>query len=118
MMIKKADIVIAVAVIVLSIFGYFMTGAALAGEHKTVVIESEGEIFAEYPMTEYKKIDVKGHNTVEITPDYVRVVYADCPEQTDIKQGKISSPGSIIVCLPNKMTVRIVGEAEFDAISY
>ena len=117
-MIKKADVIIASAVILLSVFGYFLTGAALAGTQKKVVIESEGELFAEYPMTENKIVDVKGHNKVEITPDYVRVIYADCPEQTDVKQGKISVPGSIIVCLPNKMTVRIVGETEIDAISY
>lgn len=117
-MIKKIDVFIAVAVVLISVLGYFLTGAALAGEHKKVVIESEGKVFAEYPMTENKVVDVKGHNKVEITPDYVRVIFADCPEQTDVKQGKISSPGSIIVCLPNKMTVRIVGETEIDAISY
>lgn len=117
-MIKKTDIIIAVAVIILSAFGYFLTGAALADEQKTVVIESEGKLFAQYPMTEHRVVDVKGHNKVEITPEYVRVIFADCPEQTDVKQGKISSPGSIIVCLPNKMTVRITGETEIDAISY
>lgn len=117
-MIKKADIIIASAVILLSVFGYFLTGAALAGAQKKVIIESEGELFAKYPMTEHRVVDVKGHNKVEITPEYVRVIYADCPEQTDVKQGRISMPGSIIVCLPNEMTVRIVGETEIDAISY
>ena len=101
-MIKKIDIVIAVFVLTVSFAGYFLTGAVLAGENKKVVIESEGKIFAEYPMNESRTVDVKGHNTVEITPEYVRVVYADCPDKTDVKQGKISSPGNIIVCMPNK----------------
>ena len=117
-MIKKTDVVIAVIIIALSISGYFLTGATLVEDGKTVVIESEGKLFAQYPMTEYRVVDVKGHNKIEITPEYVRVIYADCPEQTDVKQGKISSPGSIIVCLPNKMTVRIAGETKIDAISY
>ena len=117
-MIKKNDVFIAVIVMLVSIAGYFLTGAALAGENKKVVIESEGKLFAEYSMDEMRQVDVKGHNTVEITPEYVRVIYADCPDKTDVKQGKISSPGSIIVCMPNKMTVRIVGESEIDAISY
>ena len=117
-MIKKTDVIIAVVVMTVSFAGYFLTGAALAGENKKVIIESDGKVFAEYPMSEARTVDVKGHNTVEITPGYVRVVYADCPDKTDVKQGKISSPGSIIVCMPNKMTVRIVGESEIDAISY
>lgn len=117
-MIKKTDIIIAIIVLTVSFAGYFFTGAALAGENRKVVIESDGKIFAEYGMDESRTVDVKGHNKVEITPEYVRVIYADCPDERDVKQGKISSPGSIIVCMPNKMTVRIVGESEIDAISY
>lgn len=117
-MIKKADIAVAVLVVIFSLAGYFLTGAALSGEEKRVIIESEGKLFAQYPMTENVTVDVKGHNTVEITPDYVRVTYADCPDKIDVRQGKISSPGSIIVCMPNKLTVRITGETEIDAISY
>ncbi|MFA7637188.1 MAG: NusG domain II-containing protein [Monoglobales bacterium] len=117
-MIKKVDLFIAIAVIVISLSGYFLTGISLAGEEKTVIIESEGRVFAKYPMTETRTVDVKGRNTVEITPEYVRVTYADCPDKLDVRQGKISSCGGIIVCMPNKMTVRIVGESEIDAVSY
>jgi len=117
-MIRKKDFVIAVIVLIISFAGYLMTGLALAGEEKTVIIEVGGELFARYPMTESRTVDVNGHNTVEITPDFVRVIYADCPDKLDVKQGKITSPGSIIICMPNQMTVRIAGESEIDAISY
>lgn len=117
-MIKKADVFVAAAVIVISLTGYFFTGFAAFGENKKVIIESEGKVFAEYPMTKEITVDVKGHNKVEITPEYVRVIYADCPDEIDIRQGKISSPGSVIVCVPNKMTVRITGETEIDTVSY
>ena len=117
-MIKKADIVIALAVVLISMAGYFFTGFAAFSEEKKVIIESEGKVFAEYPMTENIIVDVKGHNKVEITPEYVRVIYADCPDKIDVRQGKISSPGSVIVCAPNKMTVRITGESKIDAVSY
>ena len=115
---RKTDFAVAVIVLILSLTGYLLTGFALAGEEKTVIIEVRGEVFAEYPMTETRTVDVMGHNTVEITPQFVRVTYADCPDKLDVKQGKISSPGSIIVCMPNQMTVRIAGESEIDAISY
>lgn len=117
-MTRKTDLVIAVIVLVLSLTGYLLTGVALAGDNKTVIIEVGGELFAEYPMTETRTVNVKGHNIVEITPEYVRVTFADCPDKLDQKQGKITSPGSIIVCMPNQMTVRIAGETEVDTISY
>lgn len=115
---RKTDLFIAVTVLAISLTGYFLTGFAFAGQEKTVIIESRGKVFAQYPMTETRRVDVGGHNTVEITPDYVRVIHADCPDKLDVKQGKITSPGSIIICMPNQMTVRIAGESEIDAISY
>ncbi len=117
-MIKKADVIIAIIVLVISFGGYFATGAGFKAEEKNVVIEVDGQLFATYSMTETREVDVKGHNRVEITPEYVRVIYADCPDKLDVRQGKISSVGSIIVCLPNRMTVRITGESEIDALSY
>ena len=117
-MIKRTDYFIAAIVLIISVSGYFLTGFAFAGNDKRVIIHCDGEVFAEYPMTETRTVDVKGHNKVEITPQYVRVIYADCPDKLDVKQGKISSVGSIIICMPNKMTVRIAGGSEIDAISY
>lgn len=51
-----------------------------------------------------------GYNLLEIGEDSVRVIEASCPDQIDVKQGVISQPGEIIVCLPNRMVVEIKGE--------
>ena len=117
-MITKADICIAAAVIILSLSVPFVAGGASAS--KTVVIEVDGKTYATYDMNKIngiKTIDVNGKNTVEITKDYARVIYADCPDKRDVRQGKITGAGQIIVCLPNKMTVRITGKTVYDDIS-
>ncbi len=51
-----------------------------------------------------------GYNLLEIGENSVRVIEASCPDQIDVKQGVISQPGEIIVCLPNRMVVEIKGE--------
>lgn len=117
----KWDIILASAVVAVCVAGYFFTGFFLAGNEKYAVIEVDGKIFAKYNMTtltETKYVDVNGHNTIEITRDYVKSVYADCKDRLDIKQGKITDPGQIIICMPNRMTVRITGKSRLDAVAY
>lgn len=60
----------------------------------------------------YKVIETKfGRNRIEIAKDYVRVVEADCPDKLDVLQGKITRPGEVIVCLPNRLVIEVKGEA-------
>lgn len=53
-----------------------------------------------------------GSLLVEIRAGAVRVARADCPDHTCVKTGRVRSPGSAIVCLPNGVTVRIGGERD------
>lgn len=118
---NKWDMALAITVMVVCIAGYFATGFYLGGNEKYAVIEVDGKLFAQYNMstlTEPKCVDINGHNTLEITKDYAKSIYADCDDKLDIKQGKITSPGQIIICMPNKMTVRITGKSELDAVAY
>lgn len=49
-----------------------------------------------------------GINRVEVNQDKIRVIYANCPDQIDVKQGEISRPGETIICLPHKFVIEIV----------
>lgn len=53
-----------------------------------------------------------GLNIVRVKDGKVSVAEADCPDKLCIKQGKISQPGQILVCLPNRFLVEMVGGAE------
>jgi hypothetical protein len=55
-------------------------------------------------------------NTVEISPDGIRMVEASCPDGLCIRQGYLKLP---IVCLPNRVVIRFIGadSKEYDAIS-
>jgi len=54
-----------------------------------------------------------------------RVTDSPCPDKTCVRTGWISRPGQAIVCLPNRIVVRIEGSATgrnlescFDAVTY
>lgn len=79
----------------------------------------------------YREVSLRSDTTVPVqeggrTLDIVRVEdgkawmeYADCPDQICVKTGRISRPGAVIACLPNRVTVTIVSDQkkDFDALS-
>lgn len=56
-----------------------------------------------YPFDEYLV-------TVEVKDGRVKISDSDCPDKICEKTGFISSPLQTIVCLPNRISVRIIDE--------
>lgn len=51
-----------------------------------------------------------GSNTISVEHGRIAITEADCPDQICVKHGWISLSGDPIVCLPHKLTVRILSE--------
>ena len=58
-----------------------------------------------YPFDEYGV-------TVEVKNRSVRVINSDCPDKICEKTGFISSSAQTIVCLPNRISVRIISNTD------
>ena len=57
-------------------------------------------------------------NTVEIKDHRIRVCGADCPDQTCVKMGWLSSAQMPIVCLPHKLVIEFTDStADVDAVT-
>jgi len=56
-----------------------------------------------------------GYNVVTVKDGKIGVSAATCPDHYCMKRGYCNS-GTEIVCLPNRMTIRFLGEQEIDAI--
>ncbi len=83
---------------------------------------------------EYKKISLSpdlpkerividtelGHNVIEYDGNSAKIVEADCRDQLCTKMGKITQPHQINICLPNRVSIKIVSDSEsdIDIISY
>lgn len=116
------DISVFIAVLALS-FGLYFLCTGFLGEPVYVEVEVAGKPYARYEMKRYRRpeeIQIKtqyGSNTLRISDKEVCVLDADCPDKLDVKQGAIRKSGETIVCLPNKLVIKISGERDLDALS-
>jgi hypothetical protein len=92
------------------------------GMGEAVVVRSGGKIFAELPLRANRTLSVPGPlgiSQVRIENGRVRVAADPSPRQYCVKQGWLSQPGEIAICLPNQTSVEITGRAaRYDSLNY
>lgn len=103
-MLKKGDIVIISAVLVLAVFS-----AAFAfsrGGGGTVTVKADNETVYTGSLYYDRTVKLDG-NTVVIENGSVYVSDADCKNQICVNHSPITKKGGSIICLPNKVIVEI-----------
>lgn len=115
---KKADfIVIAVVLAVVGVlvfFLYFVNGDS----GKYVRVESNGEIvdIVELDKDFEKQYDFDGEtNTLVIKDGKADIVEANCKDEICVNHIPIHRAGESIICLPHKLVVTVVDEANDDS---
>ncbi len=86
-------------------------------EGSMFIIEVDGTEYARYPIDAEQVVPVLDKdgvemNTVMISGGYAKMMKADCPDQLCVHQKKIRALSETIVCLPNRVVVRVEGEEE------
>lgn len=85
-----------------------------------VVIEVNGEIKEQFPLTDLEPGDRRqiegalGYSVVKGGENKVMMVESPCPDKICIGMGWISHPGEAIVCLPNRVVIRVIGSDKLD----
>lgn len=128
-MITKGDKILIASILMaafLIFIGFQVHG--FAGGKTYVLIEVDGKLYQKVSLGEdgpNLKLTVpvaNGENIVEINRDKVRMLYADCPDKDCVRQNWISRPGQMIVCLPNRMVIKIESKKsakeDVDAVSF
>lgn len=103
-MLRKGDIVIIAAVLVLAVFS-----AAFAfsrGGGGTVTVKADNETVYTGSLYYDRTVKLAG-NTVVIENGSVYVSDADCKNQICVNHSPITKKGESIICLPNKVIVEI-----------
>lgn len=83
-------------------------------------ITQNGKLLASLPLDTDAEYIVNGNyeNTVTIADGSAFFSSSNCPNEDCVHTGKLTKAGQLAVCLPNGVTVRIVGEnADVDAIA-
>ena len=114
----KHDLILIAALLLISLL-LFAVFRLLGGSGAWAVVKVDGKEIARYPLSKDGRFELNGgSNILVIEGGTARVVEADCPDKLCVRQGAISRTGEAIVCLPNRLTVTIIGaqSTDIDAI--
>ena len=79
----------------------------------------DGELKYVYPLQEEEKnIFVEtnlGGCNVQFKDNMVRVTTSNSPLKIAVKQGFIKSPGEVIIGIPDRLVIKVVGDSEDDS---
>ena len=121
-MIKKADIFLLIALIVIGGF-ISIYSLACSADGDTVLVSVNGQPYGSYDLLKDQEIEISQNdhtNHITIKNGTVQMSSSDCKNQVCVDTGSISKTNQRIVCLPNKVVVEIKsskGGGEYDVIS-
>ena len=109
----KTDILIISSVVVIGLIlaAVFCLTQKPGGQ---VVVSVDGKEAARYDLSENVDTRIQGiggENRLIIQNGEAWIEEADCPDKLCVKQGHVSKTNESIVCLPHRMTVRVVGDS-------
>ena len=114
-MIKKADIVLFILILVAGLSVSWWSLTTNTGGDK-VIVTVDGELYGTYSLSQDQTIEVvqkDGHtNYITIKDGMVSMAYSTCKNQVCVNAGAISETRDSIVCLPNKVMIEIQGSAK------
>lgn len=114
---KRYDFILVAALLLLSgILFLVLVGGRKEGS--VAVVEIGGERVAEYTLSQDGEYTLNGGtNRLVIKNGEAYMEYAECPDHTCIRTGRIRYAGERIVCLPNRVAVVIEGGEGVDVVS-
>lgn len=110
---KKFGLII--AFVIIAAFAFLIFGSDSSNNTRIAEIRSNGRLIRRIDLSSVTStyefnVDFDGRsNTVAVKRDSIAVVAADCPDLICVHTGEIHDGSVPIVCLPNKLVIKIVG---------
>lgn len=107
MFIKKhlADFILIISLLIVAITLVFVVNCTKKTGAQ-VDVEINGKYVTSYSLANDGEWALNGGTNILVIKDgYAYLTYADCPDHTCIKTGKIKYAGQSIICLPNKVAI-------------
>ena len=118
----RNDIILIISILSVS-FIFLIAVIASRRQGDRVVIYADGVKVYELSLSDDTSVDVEGyngsHNTITVSGGSAYMSYATCPDKLCRHQGKINRTGQSIVCLPDRVVVKVEGKdgSEYDALT-
>lgn len=106
-----AVVVLLVAALAVATAAWFYGGLSRSGPAE-YIITHRGEEIARGPLSQARELSVDGEYHLQIVCDgqSIHVSHSDCPTQDCVRTGKATHPGQSIVCLPEQVIIKLVGQ--------
>ena len=116
-MIKRSDLLIILALLVIAASGFLYNRAQFNKGNEIICgLYIDNELFTYINLSKNGDIHVPGRNVVLTVADRtVAFTASDCPDKICIKSGPLSHPGQMAVCMPNKVSVKIISSNAYNA---
>ena len=116
---KIGDLVIYIFLIIFFSVLIFKIGSFKEVKGAKAEIWVDGELKYVYPLQEEEKnifaeTNLGGCN-VQFKDNMVRVTTCNSPLKIAVKQGFIKSPGEVIIGIPDRLVVKVIGDSENDS---
>lgn len=112
---RRSDIAVVTALLLIALTLWGLRFFAPQGEDKKIEILCDGVPIKTIALPAEDSLIALGESgqiKLEIKDNQIRFVEADCPDKTCVRSGFIDKAGQSLLCLPNRIVVRIVGESE------
>ena len=113
----RMDIIVVASFLVLSIAVLLVINLTRTeGAYAEVVVD--GNVVGKYPLSVDGVYSLnEGTNTLTVKEGVAYMSFSDCPDHTCEITGKVKHVGQTIVCLPNHLTITIIGESD-DSVDF
>jgi len=123
---KKGDLIVVASALLLACLAWLVVSARRGGNGAQGLV---AEIYLDGQLTHTVSLAEKeqelrlesssGYNVLQIGPQGVRMLEADCGNQDCVHTGLQNQPGGVIACLPHRLLICLSGGkgATFDAIT-
>ncbi len=109
---KIADFILILLLIMSGLFSSFYIYGN-NNKNKKVIVELSGKVYGVYDLNSDRIIDLKGPQSrakINIENGYIFVSESGCPQKICKRMGKKNRINELIVCIPNRLIIRIEGE--------
>lgn len=111
----KADIILVCSVVLAAVVMLIFTGMSKK-DGKSFEISVGGKVYGTYSLSDDTRIDVDGLCVVCVKDGSVYVESSMCKGGDCVHHKPINKSGQSIICLPNSVVIRVLGDAEADAV--
>lgn len=109
---KCADFILAAVIAIIAALIWIIP---LGKSGATAHISQDGESFS-ISLSKDAEYELRGC-TVAVRDGEIFILKTDCPDRVCEKTGKISHAGEAIICVPQRVEIRVSGDAEIDAVA-